>query len=47
MMFRNPFLPPPTRNVYVYTVYLFTHGRGKGERVEPERRLEVWSKIQT
>jgi hypothetical protein len=26
-------------NVYVYTVYLFTQGRG-GVRVEPERRGE-------
>jgi hypothetical protein len=24
--------------VYVYTVYLFTQGRGDGGRVEPERR---------
>jgi hypothetical protein len=26
--------------VYLYTVYLFTQGRGEGGRDEPERRLE-------
>jgi hypothetical protein len=34
---RTPY-PPALHTVYVYTVYLFTQGRGG--RVEPERRLE-------
>jgi hypothetical protein len=33
-------LMPHQHNVYVYTVSLFTQGRGEGRRVEPERRLE-------
>jgi hypothetical protein len=33
---QNP--PPPLQTVYVDTVYVFTQGRGEG--VEPERRLE-------
>jgi len=37
---RTPYRSPLTgHNVYVYTVYLFTQGRGGG-RVEPERRGE-------
>ncbi len=32
--------PQPLRKVYVYTVYLFTQGRGPEGTVEPERRLE-------
>ncbi len=39
---RTPY--PPLHNVYLYTVYLFTQGRGEGGGegviVEPERRLE-------
>jgi hypothetical protein len=36
---QNPY--PPLNTVYVYTVYLFPQGRGKGGgRVEPERRGE-------
>jgi hypothetical protein len=36
---RTPYPPPPPlHTVYVYTVHLFTQGRGG--RVEPERRLE-------
>jgi hypothetical protein len=31
---------PLPYTVYVYTVYLFTQGRGGGGRIEPERRLE-------
>jgi hypothetical protein len=31
--------PPPLYTVYVFTVYLFTQGRGKG-RVELERMFE-------
>jgi hypothetical protein len=30
---QNP-IPPPLHSVYVFTVYLFTQGRGR--RVEPE-----------
>jgi len=33
-------LIPPFHTLYVYTVYLFTRGRGKGGRVKPERRGE-------
>ncbi len=36
---QNP-IPPPLHTVYVYTVYLFTQGRGDRGRVEPERGLE-------
>ncbi len=36
---QNP-TPPSLHTVYVYTVFLFTLGRGEGGRVEPERRLE-------
>jgi hypothetical protein len=36
---QNP-IPPPLHTVFVYTVYLFTQGRGEGGEVEPERRLE-------
>ncbi len=43
----NPRPPPPpihTHTLYSirvqYKVHLFTKGRGVGERVEPERRLE-------
>jgi hypothetical protein len=36
----NPIPLPPLLTVYVYTVNLFTQGRGEGRRVEPERRLE-------
>jgi hypothetical protein len=32
---QNPITPPFTHTVYVYTVYLFTQGKGEGE---PERR---------
>ncbi len=28
--------PPPIHNVYVYTVYLFTQGRGEGEELTSE-----------
>jgi hypothetical protein len=34
---RSPY--PPLNSIYVYSVYLFTQGRGEGG-VEPERRLE-------
>ncbi len=27
---QNPIPPPPLQTVYVYTVYLFTQGRGEG-----------------
>ncbi len=39
---QNPITPPPTplHTVHVYTVYLFTQGRGGGGRVESKRRLE-------
>jgi hypothetical protein len=37
---QNPIHPPPLHTVYVYSVYLFTLGKGEGGRVEPERRLE-------
>jgi hypothetical protein len=37
---QNPILPPPYKlySVYVYTVHLFTQGRGGGS-VPPKRRL--------
>jgi hypothetical protein len=35
----EPSIPSPLHTVYMYTVNLFTQGRGGG-RVEPERRLE-------
>ncbi len=36
---KNPYQAPPPP-VYVYTVYLFTQGRGEGGGVEPERRID-------
>jgi hypothetical protein len=33
----DPIIP---HTVYVYTVYLFTHGRGRAGERYPERRLE-------
>ncbi len=35
----NPQPPPPPSTVYMYTIYIFTQGRGAG-RVEPVIRLE-------
>ncbi len=31
----------PYTLLHVYKVYLFTHGKGEGKRVEPERRVTV------
>ncbi len=37
---RTPYLPLIYCMRVLYTVYLFTLGRGEGGRVEPERMLE-------
>jgi hypothetical protein len=34
-------IPPTVHTVHVYTIYLYTQGRGGEVRIEPERRLEV------
>jgi hypothetical protein len=34
-------IPSPPHNVYLYTVYLFTHGRGRGDR----GRVEQFTKL--
>jgi hypothetical protein len=36
----EPHIPPPLHIVYMYTVLLFTQGRGGRGRVEQQRRLE-------